>query len=726
MMVEQFDALMERAESLPYGDTKVSLLEEAVRLADTYQDTERGYYARMKLTDAAIHSGKAEKAFLTFGWCLAQYDKDPMKYDSHMLLWHYKWIAGHLDLFPEISSEQIETMLEDLKKRYAEMGYSNRVYHQIKYTIAWRRGYFEMAEQEFARWMEESRDSISDCAACELNQQVSYLLEKGQVAEALQTARPIFDGQLSCHSVPHSTYAFFLLPLLEEGRWEEAASFHEKGYRLIDNKQDFLLYHAEHLKYLTIVDPDRAMSGLEKSLPEALASREPYTRFVYFLSAALLLSELDERARDVLRIPDYVTKEWLLDQIHELAAQFDQRNGNSHFSERIQNERKQIADLKERYCQKNQKPESDEVIDAELVFPSMEEDLEMLMQKAKENDPDSMFLYSQHLLNKEGDPELQAKGEQWLRRAAEAGQLDALYVLAEHLLNLARTPEELEEGENMLKEAAETGHPRAMNDLGYRLLFGIRISPDPEQGRLWLHRSAEAGSTDGMLRYGLCLMQGLGGPQDTAESEHWIRRAAEEGNVVAMHVLGIHLLDGDIFPTRKDEGENWLRKAAEKEYLPAMHQLGSRLITGDQIEAHPSEGHQWLKKATEADYGPAMHELAYRLLEGEGLEPDRLQGEVLLRRAALLGEEGAMLELAGRLLNGDGLAEQWGEGFHWLRKAAEREHPDAMFILACYLLDYPQQARYEDEAIEWLRKAAENGHEKACSLLRELEENTGE
>lgn len=720
-MIEQFESLMERANSLPYGDMKVSLLEEAVRLADTYQDTLRGYDARMELTAAAIHSGKPEKAFVSFSWCLNQFDSDPMQHDAHKLMWYYKWIADDLISFPEITLEQIETVLNDLKKRFTEMGYNNRVYYQLRFLLAWHRGKFELAEQELTRWQAEMRDSISNCPACDLDLEIGFLLTLGRFKEAFEKAKPILKGDLNCQSVPHSTYSGFLLPLLKEGLWEEAQSFHEQGYRLIHGKQGFLSIYADHLKYLTIADPDKAMSCLENTCSEALSSRVPNTRFSYFLSAAILLDALDERAQKLLRIPEYMNREWLWNQVYDLAKQFDERNNNAYFHSLIQEHTQTVFELKQRFYDKRKNPEV--ILTKEIMMDEpIQEENDLSKDIEAEHNPDNMFSWAMSLLEKE-DPHLQAQGEEWLKKAAEAGQLDARFHLSEMLLDIASTNKERAKGEKMLRELAEAGHEMAMNRLGFRLLRGLQISPDPIEGVNWIQRSAESGSSIGMFQYALCFLNGLGVPQDLSASEYWMRESAEEGYVPAMYILGTRLLEGDYIPKSPDEGEHWLRKAAEHKYLPAMHQLGSRLITGDKLAIHPYEGHHWLNEATERDYGPAIHELAFRLLDGNGLKQDSLQGEVLLRRAALLGEVGAMVELAGRLLNGDGIQQRPREGVQWLRKAAINQHPNAMYILGCYLLDYPELSFYEDEAIVWLRKAAEAGHEKAFHLLRELEEN---
>jgi hypothetical protein len=63
---EQIKSLISQAESLPFGDTKVSLLEQAVKIADVHQDEEMGYETRDELITAATFSGKAHLTLVHF------------------------------------------------------------------------------------------------------------------------------------------------------------------------------------------------------------------------------------------------------------------------------------------------------------------------------------------------------------------------------------------------------------------------------------------------------------------------------------------------------------------------------------------------------------------------------------------------------------------------------------------------------------------------------------
>ena len=123
---EQIDRLLVDSEGLEDGHTKVGLLEEAVRIADTHADVGLGFELRKELLGAALGAGHADQLLVAYSWCLAQVDKDPKKYHTSDLLWEYRWVLSELTAFPQIGREQIESMYEDMVQRYRQAGASMR------------------------------------------------------------------------------------------------------------------------------------------------------------------------------------------------------------------------------------------------------------------------------------------------------------------------------------------------------------------------------------------------------------------------------------------------------------------------------------------------------------------------------------------------------------------------------------------------------------------------
>jgi hypothetical protein len=350
---EQVRELFRQTYALEEGDAKIMLLEEAVRLADICGDFVLSYSARTLLIDAATFGGAPEKALVAYSWCLAQYDRRAGEghMDEWRLLWMYKWILNNIASFPQIGKAQIEEMLDDMAARYLRAGFSLRPNYMLRSRI-YKFWDASKAADFFHKAQETSRDGASDCAACELDDAVSFALSQADDAEAVRLAAPIIEGRLHCGSIPKITFANLLLPLLRLGRIDEAVSLHLKGYRLVARAgRGYVSSIADHLVFLAVTENfDRAVGIFEKHLADAFSLADLASQFDYYEASWFLLDALCERGRETLKLrlprPLEVYEEsgtyrtaqlaaWFLRQTEALAARFDARNESDFFTRGI-------------------------------------------------------------------------------------------------------------------------------------------------------------------------------------------------------------------------------------------------------------------------------------------------------------------------------------------------------------------------------------------------------
>jgi len=362
---EQVNELILQSYYLENGNAKVMLLEEAVRLADICGDFSLQYDARDQLINAATFGGAPEKALVAYSWCLAQYDRRANEaqagesLDQWRLLWMYKWILTNITSFPQIGKAQIEEMLDDMAARYQRAGFSLRPNYMLRNRIYkfWDE---EKAAYYFRKALETYRDSASDCAACELDDEVSFALRRQDDAEAARLAVPIIQGRLRCGSIPKITFANLLLPLVRLGRVDEAVSLHLQGYRLIARGgKGYISSVGDHITFLAVTENfDRAVRIFEKHLADAASLADLDSKFDYYLASWFLLDQLRALPRETLklRLPPsleiyeeggvYRTASlaaWFLEQVKALAARFDARNESDFYARLIE----ETAALKE-------------------------------------------------------------------------------------------------------------------------------------------------------------------------------------------------------------------------------------------------------------------------------------------------------------------------------------------------------------------------------------------
>ncbi|HEX8748891.1 MAG TPA: hypothetical protein VF717_17080 [Pyrinomonadaceae bacterium] len=343
--------LIDRAYYMEEGDERISMLEEAVRLADTTSDVKLQYDARDSFIEAAYFGGVPEKALVAYVWCLAQYDRDPEHFWEWKILWRYKWMVNVICDFPQISKEQIYEMLDDMERRFRQTGRGLRAVYKYRYRTERFFGnrqealrYYELAEQ--AR-----RDDLTDCAACETDDQVSYRLYLGDDALALRIAEPLLEGRDKCRSVPQRTYARLLVPLLRMGQPEKAWQYHISAYSMIATDRSMLEYLCSNFIFLSLYnDLKGAARLLEKHFRWTEENTNPYDRFLFHRAAWLFLETAQEAGQTVLALQmarsfplydaggSYRTadlKDWFQARARELAARFDARNGTDYFTARL-------------------------------------------------------------------------------------------------------------------------------------------------------------------------------------------------------------------------------------------------------------------------------------------------------------------------------------------------------------------------------------------------------
>jgi len=155
---------------LPDGPGQIAVAEEAVRLADALGDTGLAFDARMLATSAYHRGGEPAKSFVTFSWCVTEFDADPGARDvtdDRLLRWFFKYVVSSLPKFPEIPLERTRAVLDDMERRYRTGGHSLHAVYNLRWLLARHVGDEAAADGWYERWCAAPRDENSDCAGCD-------------------------------------------------------------------------------------------------------------------------------------------------------------------------------------------------------------------------------------------------------------------------------------------------------------------------------------------------------------------------------------------------------------------------------------------------------------------------------------------------------------------------------------------------------------------------------
>lgn len=338
-MTTELRSALDEASALPDGDGKVAELERIAAHADAAGDVRLGYDARIALIDAYNNHTERWRMLPAFGWCLAQFDRDPSMFDdwdAEQLRWYHKWAVATLRSTPRVGLAQTVAALDDMERRFREGGHSLQTIYNLRCKIADHVGDREEARRWFTLWRTTERDENSDCAGCDPSRQAEILASWGDWDAAVQTVEPVLNGVLGCTEQPEKALVAVLEPYLRLGRHDDAARAHVRAYRRHRYERDAFGYLPEHIKFCALTgNVDRALDILAEHL-EWLERPFDEASAMEFAAAGALACRLADRSALVGDRPAADVGASLEAHAREIAGQFDARNGTDHQTRRME------------------------------------------------------------------------------------------------------------------------------------------------------------------------------------------------------------------------------------------------------------------------------------------------------------------------------------------------------------------------------------------------------
>ncbi len=335
---------LDQVARMPYGRGQVAAVEELLRHVDAAGIDRLKYVTRLLATTAYQYGGEPAKAFVTFSWCLAAYDRgegDPSQ--DHHLFWYFKWMVNSLTKFPEVPLDRTYGVLDDMERRYRLAGHSMNPVHQYRSSVAQHIGDRETAAEQYRLWCATPRGAMADCVGCEPSSKVSYLAWQDRHEDAVALALPVLAGELTCVEQPQGILTGLLIPYLRTGRLAEAADAHRTAYRAIQANRAELHEVADHVTFCTRTgNHARALELVERHLPWLDEPPTPLAEMWFSAAAAGALDRVADAGHaglTVRRGSDEIGVTELRDELTEraraLSARFDARNGTGEIGRLI-------------------------------------------------------------------------------------------------------------------------------------------------------------------------------------------------------------------------------------------------------------------------------------------------------------------------------------------------------------------------------------------------------
>jgi len=332
------DAFAE-ASVMPYGRGKILALEQLAHQVPE-SDLDLAFSVRLELVGAYVYGGEAAKMLVPFSWCVATFDAHPeLAGRSDDLLWIFKWVPDRLLEEPSFDLAHTEQVLDDMARRYRDVGHSMHPVHALRCLIAQHVGDTERAAAEYTAWWTSPRGHLSDCEACDPSAKVGYLSGIGDHEGALLQAEGVLTGELLCLEQPQRILTGLLESFTRLGRLDEAADAHRRAYRSVRGDLAQLGLITDHIEFC-------ALTGNEARAVEIvlahhhLLDRSPATDSGMWFRAAgsLALRRAHDLgfAVDVGGRPGAVVAEEWADEALATAGRFDRRNGTAEQSRLVE------------------------------------------------------------------------------------------------------------------------------------------------------------------------------------------------------------------------------------------------------------------------------------------------------------------------------------------------------------------------------------------------------
>lgn len=308
-----------------------------------------------------IFYGDDLQSVLIFPEYLAYFEEHEELHEQFQrdMMWSFKWICGHFYEFCQIPLEQIESIFNQYaafckKFNYSLHSYYNLIGGFIRYAFEPDKSFCGLtAKEAFKRKLKTPRDDISDCKACELDEDFRYYLwVEDDLEKALEIIKPVFSGKFYCSEVPEVTYSVLAEYYFEHGDLKNAVKYATKSYRMMKRIEGSLVQTRSIISEITAYkEPEKALKMLKEVLHDIGTNQNAVDCYEFFKAAyhVFLCLEKAEYHRVRLNMPfkdepiyneDGIyqisdLKDFMYDKAKFYAEKLDARNGNTLLRESL-------------------------------------------------------------------------------------------------------------------------------------------------------------------------------------------------------------------------------------------------------------------------------------------------------------------------------------------------------------------------------------------------------
>lgn len=335
-------------DQLKHGEERYKYLKKLIAEEDVAHNYSEAFELRYKYIGESVMHDDLFKGIIMFPEFMAYYDAHSDVCDQHSLMWAFKWILEDVVDFYQVSCEKIEEYFEEFRRRCEEYGISLRTYYMKKMNF-YSFMDIEKTKQCQKHFRKLERDELSDCAACELNNDICMELRYGSEKKAMEMLTDMLRRGISCAEVPEVTFGECVKHFIQTGNISEAEYYAEMMMPMIKGEESTFLKEISNVLLLkALTSLNEAYDIFKRSINVFLESKNPDMRFHFANAAARFFDAAisDDHKKVVIKLPhsfplynsenEYELekmRDYFADIAKNIADKFDERNGSDYYND---------------------------------------------------------------------------------------------------------------------------------------------------------------------------------------------------------------------------------------------------------------------------------------------------------------------------------------------------------------------------------------------------------
>lgn len=348
MDTQSLSQLYQSYRRLPHGKERADAIRSAITQADLQQDHFWRFHMRDDLMIELAFHGDEGSILPIITELTAIYEEHPIEDAEEDYVYALYLCINQWACHPQLPLSQLDAMMERYKKAVYQYSLGDKSYYERCWETAVMQEKWELAEISYQKMLHPKFPDTSDCAACTCYSKVDYFLRTKQKTKALEAAKPVLDGSITCEQEPNRMLSHFLEFALdyetneEATRWANLLRLH-----LAQNEYDNAM-----LRWLAYNDMPKALCMLESGITEVWGEWDQDSVFQLCTSAWVVCLQYSKQSAEpaALTLPQTFPL-WQENELYEMdtlatffhaqaqkiAQAFDTRNDSHNYRTQLDN-----------------------------------------------------------------------------------------------------------------------------------------------------------------------------------------------------------------------------------------------------------------------------------------------------------------------------------------------------------------------------------------------------